>query len=83
MHNMPLYEYKCTHCNHTTEVLTKIGNTEDLECPMCKQIKLSRQISAPNFKLKGTGWYETDFKDKPKKPEHKNNDNSSSNNEEK
>ena len=62
---MPTYEYQCTACQQQVEKFQKINDEPLLDCPHCHQPKLIRQISsAPAFKLKGTGWYETDFKDK-------------------
>ena len=65
---MPIYEYKCDQCDHRMEMLHKISETPDKTCPECGEEALRKLISAVAFKLKGTGWYETDFKDKkPKK----------------
>lgn len=67
---MPIYEYKCDKCDHKLEILHKISETPDQTCPECGEKSLRKLISAVAFKLKGTGWYETDFKDKkPKKGE--------------
>jgi len=60
---MPFYEYQCRHCGHQTEVMQKISAAPLRKCPAC-----SKLISAPVFRLKGGGWYETDFKgDKDRK----------------
>ncbi len=59
---MPIYEYACKNCEHTLDALQKISDDALLECPACGQPQLKRLISAPRFRLKGSGWYETDFK---------------------
>jgi putative FmdB family regulatory protein len=59
---MPFYEYVCTSCGASTEVLQKISDPPATECPACHAHALSKQISAAGFRLKGGGWYETDFK---------------------
>lgn len=59
---MPFYEYECSACKFYVEALQKISEPPLRECPSCKQETLSRLISAPVFRLKGAGWYETDFK---------------------
>ncbi len=59
---MPIYEYACKNCEHTMDALQKISDDPLLECPACGQPQLKRLISAPRFRLKGAGWYETDFK---------------------
>lgn len=61
---MPIYEYVCESCGHHLEVLQKMDEALLVDCPTCNQPKLKKKISAPNFRLKGKGWYETDFKDK-------------------
>ncbi len=61
---MPIYEYKCENCGHQLEILQKISDAPATTCPACGQDSLRKMISAAAFKLKGTGWYETDFKDK-------------------
>lgn len=64
---MPLYDFQCSSCGHKSEVLRKISEPSIAECPNCHQQTFSKQLSAPNFQLNGTGWYATDFKDsKPK-----------------
>jgi putative FmdB family regulatory protein len=67
---MPIYEYACTECDHEMEVLQKMNEPPPPQCPACGQNTLKKLVSAAAFRLKGTGWYETDFK-KPKKPEVK------------
>jgi putative FmdB family regulatory protein len=59
---MPFYEYQCSACDHHTEVLQKISDAPLRKCPHCGKSALKRLISAPVFRLKGSGWYETDFK---------------------
>lgn len=65
---MPFYEYQCQACGAHTEVLQKISDAPLKKCPECGRAKLVKLVSAPVFRLKGGGWYETDFKsDKDKK----------------
>ena len=76
---MPIYEYACANCEHTLDALQKIADAPLVDCPECGEPALKRLVSAPRFRLKGEGWYETDFKkdnqrnlhgdkeDKPKK----------------
>ena len=59
---MPIYEYKCYACGHTFEILQKISDAPCTECPDCGKPALKKLISATAFRLKGGGWYETDFK---------------------
>ena len=59
---MPIYEYQCTDCNEHIERLQKINDNPLIECPACHHDTLKRKISAAGFRLKGAGWYETDFK---------------------
>ena len=59
---MPIYGYACKSCNHTLDVLQKMNDDVLLDCPECGEPALKRQLSAPRFRLKGQGWYETDFK---------------------
>jgi len=59
---MPIYEYRCDACGHELEALQKISDAPLTECPECKAADLRRLISRPSFRLKGSGWYETDFK---------------------
>ncbi|MFT5259335.1 MAG: putative FmdB family regulatory protein [Saprospiraceae bacterium] len=63
---MPIYEYVCTECNHELETIQKMSDDALVFCPECSNETLKKKISAAAFKLKGTGWYETDFKTKPK-----------------
>lgn len=64
---MPIYEYQCKACGAALEKLQKISEPLLVECPECGQPALVKQVSAPSFRLKGTGWYETDFKTGKKK----------------
>jgi putative FmdB family regulatory protein len=59
---MPIYEYRCKACDHETEALQKMSDKPLRKCPECGRMQLQRLISAPSFRLKGGGWYETDFK---------------------
>jgi putative FmdB family regulatory protein len=59
---MPFYEYECRACGAQAEVLQKISDPPLKKCPECGKAKLHKLISAPVFRLKGGGWYETDFK---------------------
>ena len=59
---MPFYEYECPHCGYQDEVLQKISDKPLKKCPNCGKNGLKKLISAPVFRLKGSGWYETDFK---------------------
>lgn len=59
---MPIYEYVCTDCEHTFETLQKMSDAPLTDCPACEKPSLRKKISAPGFRLSGTGWYETDFK---------------------
>lgn len=64
---MPIYEYKCDSCEHEMEALQKMSDDPLVLCPQCKQESLVKKISAAGFRLKGGGWYETDFKSGKKK----------------
>ncbi len=64
---MPFYEYVCTQCGAQTEMLQKISDPPATECPVCHAQALSKMVSASGFRLKGGGWYETDFKSANKK----------------
>ena len=59
---MPIYEYACKQCGHTFDALQKMSDEPLTDCPECGAPQLRKLISAPNFRLKGGGWYETDFK---------------------
>tara|TARA_R110002124_G_scaffold74771_2_gene200701 strand:- start:5640 stop:5954 length:315 start_codon:yes stop_codon:yes gene_type:complete len=64
---MPIYEYQCEACHEQLEALQKISDAPLLECPRCGKPALKKKISAAAFRLKGSGWYETDFKTGNKK----------------
>jgi len=64
---MPIYEYQCEACGHQLEALQKLSDSPLLDCPTCKAPKLRKKVSAAGFRLKGGGWYETDFKSGGKK----------------
>ena len=59
---MPIYEYACKKCDHGLDALQKIADAALVDCPACGEPELKRLLSAPRFRLKGQGWYETDFK---------------------
>ena len=59
---MPIYEYGCKSCGHKLDALQKIADAPLVDCPECGEPELKRLLSAPRFRLKGSGWYETDFK---------------------
>ena len=60
---MPIYEYECHLCGHRLEKLQKISDQPLTDCPACEQSGLKKLVSAVAFRLSGSGWYETDFKD--------------------
>ncbi len=64
---MPIYEYQCEACGHQLEALQKMNDDPLKDCPECAESTLKKQISAAGFRLKGSGWYETDFKSGNKK----------------
>jgi putative FmdB family regulatory protein len=59
---MPFYEYECQSCKFYTEVMQKISDPPLVKCPSCGKRTMQKLVSAPVFRLKGSGWYETDFK---------------------
>lgn len=59
---MPIYEYRCKSCGHELEKLQRMSDDALTDCPACEKPDLQRLISAAGFRLKGSGWYETDFK---------------------
>lgn len=59
---MPIYEYACKSCEHTFDALQKMSDPRLVDCPECGEPSLRKLLSAPKFRLKGQGWYETDFK---------------------
>lgn len=69
---MPIYLYVCKNCGHELEALQKVSDPPIRDCPACGNLSLQKQVTAAAFRLKGTGWYETDFKNKDKKTGDKN-----------
>lgn len=67
---MPIYEYHCTSCGHEEEVLQKISDKPLKKCPECGKSTMKKVVTAAAFRLKGSGWYETDFKSDKKKNVH-------------
>ena len=63
---MPIFDYQCQACGHSFDVLQKAGEGVLRKCPECGKLKLRKLAAAPNFHLKGSGWYKTDFRDKGK-----------------
>jgi putative FmdB family regulatory protein len=59
---MPIYAYRCSACGFAQDVLQKVGAQPLTECPQCKTAHFVKQLTAPGFQLKGSGWYATDFK---------------------
>jgi len=59
---MPIYEYECRECGYRFDALQKMSDPLLTDCPACGQPSLKKLLSAPHFRLKGSGWYETDFK---------------------
>ena len=59
---MPIYDFLCSHCGHENDLLRKISDATMIFCPECSNETFQKQVSAPNFQLTGSGWYETDFK---------------------
>ena len=64
---MPIYDYKCSDCGHQIEVIQKFSDEPKTLCIECGKETLKKMVSAPSFRLKGGGWYETDFKTGNKK----------------
>ena len=67
---MPIYEYACSSCEHRFDELQKISEAALVHCPKCNEPALRKLLSAPRFRLKGKGWYETDFKTGDKRNLH-------------
>ncbi len=61
---MPIYAYRCASCGHARDVLQKISDAPLTTCPACAAGTFAKQLTAPGFQLKGTGWYATDFSGK-------------------
>jgi putative FmdB family regulatory protein len=68
---VPIYEYACKKCGHRLDALQKMNDDPLVDCPECGKPQLQRQLSAPRFRLKGKGWYETDFKKDNQRNVHK------------
>lgn len=66
---MPIYEYRCDACGHALEAIQKFSDAPLADCPACGKSALKKLMSAAGFQLKGSGWYQTDFKGGAKKPE--------------
>jgi putative FmdB family regulatory protein len=66
---MPIYAYRCDACGHRKDVLQKMSDPLLTICPSCGEASFAKQLSAPAFQLKGSGWYVTDFRDNGKKAE--------------
>ncbi len=65
---MPIYEFQCNACGHRFDELMRMSDPDPTECPSCHAPQVQRRVTAPSFRLAGSGWYETDFKgDKDKK----------------
>jgi putative FmdB family regulatory protein len=59
---MPIYAFQCQSCGHRFDRLQKLSDADPTHCPECAQASVTRQLTAPSFRLAGGGWYETDFK---------------------
>jgi putative FmdB family regulatory protein len=59
---MPIYAYRCSSCGHEQDVMQKMSDAPLTTCPQCKTEKFTKQLTAAGFQLKGSGWYQTDFK---------------------
>ena len=70
---MPIYEYRCEACGHELEKIQRMSDAPLTDCPECGKDKLRRLVSAAGFRLKGGGWYETDFKKDGKRNLHDSN----------
>ena len=68
---MPIYDYQCQKCNFRDDLLLKVADAIMQTCPECKQQTFKKLVSAPAFKLNGSGWYETDFKNSSKEQKNK------------
>jgi putative FmdB family regulatory protein len=64
---MPIYEYRCDNCGHELETIQKVSEAPLTTCPACEKEGLRKKVSRAGFRLKGGGWYETDFKSGNKK----------------
>jgi putative FmdB family regulatory protein len=68
---MPIYAYKCASCGHAQDEMQKVSDALLTVCPSCGKAEYAKQVTAPGFALKGTGWYATDFKGGAKPAEAK------------
>lgn len=59
---MPIYAYRCSSCGHANDILQKMSDAQLTTCPACNKETFNKQLTAPGFQLKGSGWYATDFK---------------------
>lgn len=59
---MPIYAYRCERCGHEFDALQKISEPVLTDCPACGEASLQKKLTAPGFQLKGSGWYQTDFR---------------------
>ena len=59
---MPIYAFECAACGHSFDKLQKLSDPDPAACPACNAHAVKRQLTAPSFRLAGSGWYETDFK---------------------
>lgn len=59
---MPIYEFECTECGKRFDRLQKLSDPDPTDCPACSRASVRRRVTAPAFRLAGSGWYETDFK---------------------
>ncbi|MES2857869.1 MAG: zinc ribbon domain-containing protein [Pseudomonadota bacterium] len=59
---MPIYAFACDACGHDFDRLQKLSDADPVECPACSAAAVRRKLTAPQFRLAGGGWYETDFK---------------------
>lgn len=62
---MPIYAYKCSECGFEQDVMQKMSDAPLTDCPTCGKATFTKQLSAAGFHLKGSGYYATDFKNKP------------------
>ncbi|GIR40568.1 MAG: zinc ribbon domain-containing protein [Pseudomonadota bacterium] len=68
---MPIYEYRCQSCGYEFDKLQRMSDAPLIDCPSCGESSLKKLVSAAGFRLKGSGWYETDFKNNSKKADDK------------
>ena len=59
---MPIYAFECASCGHQFDRLQRLSDADPTQCPACQAETVRRQLTAPSFRLAGSGWYETDFK---------------------